>query len=404
MLHPTGGVGALCNFPLTGHGPARRVSNVLRTVYKRKPCSWMHKPTSTRYARTKSKVRPPPRLLECVHRLFDWQEAQQLYFVLFEGEGLAAQVAGGFHGNADDWDMDVRMASRLYPSVHAHCGKHLGDVGEYIPGFDIVRVPRNRHQEQDKKHAQIEDELDPDESVEWRSKRPHKHARAEALARTELVDVLHDDSLHGYPTCICEWEEIEVLCVDSRKSDYYFRAHGGSLWVPPVSGGKDLGHARLPHFFKPPDWESYSQERGIYTRGHGRTAPGGWSRFEWLELTMQGLTSLDANQDRQIDTAEFMQYVRASTRVNQVWLHDQMANNRCVVTNAQIHYNHTLHYARLGAALRRACGDDGKLSSCRENRVWTPSCGAQECHDTSWDTFQRLWVPPPYKSPCHIFE
>ena len=43
----------------------------------------------------------------------------------------------------------------------------------------------------------------------------------------------------------------------------------------------------------------------------------------------------------------------------------QMANNRCVVTNAQIH---TLHYARLGAALRRACGDDGKLSSCRENK------------------------------------
>ena len=324
-------------------------------------CSWMKKPPHLRYPRHPSPYLPDPSVTTCMNRLWQWQENGELYFVLYEGLGLAAITSGGFHGNSDDNDIDIKMASRLYPSYNDHCHPHPGALfGMY--GYKKLPARGAKGYTEDDVRDAIFD--------------MHKHPRT--AGRNEA----------GFVPCLCEFEGLEVFCIH-EKSDYMQWLHGGSWWVPPVSGMKDAGVA-FKEYMNP---------------GHfGEGVEELWTNFDKYELSRDGLLTIDANSDDQIDNGEFLKFVRANPKVNQAWVEATLKNNRCLVTNAYIHYNHTLFYSVLGSKLRYACGDTqgypDNYHTCRRNSAWKPACGPKECHLEAWKTYQDHWVEPAYVTPC----
>ena len=124
-------------------------------------------------------------------------------FVLMEGQGLSAQMVGGYHGNADDDDVDMAVYSRKgggFDDMNTWCS----DLGVSMGSFGFK-------------------DLDPSKSFK-------------AMMRTPLRFGLPAN----HSKCIANWEGIDVLI--PHPDGHYFRTlNGGSYWVPPVQGGKHMG-------------------------------------------------------------------------------------------------------------------------------------------------------------------
>ena len=199
--HRTGDHGSEYDCHSVDRHEHRATSSTLRE-YGFANCSWMSRPPALRYPRSRSgnAVGAPNNMLACVEQLWQWQEQGSLLFVVFEGQGLGARMAGGFHGNQDDGDLDVRMVSELYDHLAQHCED--ADLG----GFGFHKVPV-----------------------------VGGVAGMKAVLAKNGEDWLGQG---GHQPCIGEWEGLEVLALPDESS--YFRSlHGGSWWVPPVSGGKE---------------------------------------------------------------------------------------------------------------------------------------------------------------------
>jgi len=66
----------------------------------------------------------------CVQKLARLQEQGLLFFQLMDGQSLAAMVGGGYHGNGDDGDLDIHVASHLHDKASQHCkGVSIGEIG-----------------------------------------------------------------------------------------------------------------------------------------------------------------------------------------------------------------------------------------------------------------------------------
>ena len=75
----------------------------------------MLKAADVRYPRVPSKLLPINSMLQCMGRLWTWQEQGDVAFLMLEGNGLAAAMVGGFAGNHDDPDIDVWMVHQTMP-------------------------------------------------------------------------------------------------------------------------------------------------------------------------------------------------------------------------------------------------------------------------------------------------
>jgi hypothetical protein len=68
----------------------------------------MSLPEDERYPRTKPKKAAPEAMVRCVQQLSAWQEQGEIVFKIMEGQGIAAETSGWYHGNGDDDDLDMR--------------------------------------------------------------------------------------------------------------------------------------------------------------------------------------------------------------------------------------------------------------------------------------------------------
>lgn len=312
-----------------------RLSKTLR-LYGLPACSWMSVPLVMRYPRTR-KVAAPQAMRECVDRLWQWQEQGDILFQMLEGQGLGATAAGGFHGNFDDGDLDIKMISQLqqFPTLYAHC-----------PGFDLGQYGFQAWPHTEGTTA-FQRYFSNASDTPWTTA-PHKNAEKQAWAEGEMRKWLGNG-------CICQWEEWEVLCVSQPPYNYWRKGHGGSWWVPPMKGGKAVGDD-LIHYLNPAN--------SLY------------GYFGWFAETQGGLAILDKDpKDNMINMREFLAYVRSTPRVNQLWLERATADEPCIVANAQIHYNHTLYHTTWGIQLKAS-----KEFSAQEK----------------WANAQERWEPVPY--------
>ena len=302
-----------------------RQATTLRSEYHFGECPWMDLPTPSRYPRNQPKRRPPYKLWECFDKMWQWQQDGQILFILYEGQGLAAITGGGFHGNDDDDDLDMKMLSRLYPNVDGHCpGAAMGNWGfSPAPSVDNIGV-----------------------GVRYKPIRLFGAALASPLSTSD-DSLLREVQNTG---CICRWEEFEVLCLNPEKSSYMRIRHGGSFWVPPKKGFKETGN-----MFK------------IFMQPGTREFP----HFGWVKTTVRGLRLIDANSDGAISVHEFLTFLRNDYRVNQVWLSVAVANDPCAVANAHIHYNHTFHFGELAWRLRNDDDTDAQSDWDMFSRLWT---------------------------------
>ena len=135
-------------------------------------------------------------------------------------------------------------------------------------------------------------------------------------------------------SCVGEWENYPVLLPGYGYEMFW---NGASYWVPPALGGcKDLGH-RAMDFFNPDSTL--------------------WPKDWWVTRTLLSLTFVDTSPtDNAITMSEFLNYLKQSPSINQQWLSHEIIHAPCTIVNAQIHYNHSLHYFALGLSLvRRGC-------------------------------------------------
>ena len=177
--------------------------------YGLQPCSWMKKRPALRYPRVPSAFLPTAAIRLCINKLWQWQEQGEIFFMLMEGSGLGAVMAGGFHGGRDDPDLDVKMYSRLNKTLYQHCSPTRSMLGSY--GY--VTLPS------------LSSSAEPNEEMVKKIK-------------ADFSDV-----------CICEYEGHEIPC-RGPKDTYMQRLMGGSWWVPPVSGGKNTGF-EFKEWFQP---------------------------------------------------------------------------------------------------------------------------------------------------------
>ena len=300
----------------------------------------MSAPRSERYPRilARRKTSAPKVVVECIVGLSLLQERGDIIFRLMEGQGLAAQTMGGYHGHDDDNDVDVRVWSRLGihlvspPSVYDLCDSGL------IGSFGFYELTPANHSNTSR----------PDSNT----------ATNKALF---LDDIRHRrENTYDAGACIGEWDHIPVL-LPSPSDGYFRRLHGGSYWVPPYAGGKEMGSA-LPEYMDP--------------------SAALFGYFFWLVTFHDGLRhGVDTNNDGAISVAEFMGYVRrAATGVNIKWLERVLVQAPCLVANGLIHYQHTMHMCNEARLLRERC-------------VGSPSIHA--CHAENWVRFQALYATGP---------
>ena len=196
--------------------------------YGYKSCPWMAEPLETRYPRTRKPQGAQWYLWKCIEHLVKLQERGELIFLLFGGTGLSASTMGGFHGNGDDDDVDIKLYSRFNADLQAHCDG-VGTLGEY--GFAYWAKTENATAVQTREETwQI---MANESSPEYKD-----HHRAIS-------------NLNSYSPCVCEWEDLSVLCME--KPSYWTSEYGGSWWVPlPTTAGfKDTGTGRFEGFFNP---------------------------------------------------------------------------------------------------------------------------------------------------------
>ena len=164
---------------------------------------------------------------KCIEHLVKLQERGELIFVLFGGTGLGASTMGGFHGNGDDGDVDIKSYSRFASSLDAHCSG-IG-LGEY--GFSYWAKTENATAVQTREETwQM---MVNESSPEYRD---HHSAIS---------------NINSYSPCVCEWEDLSVFCME--KPTYWTSEYGGSWWVPlpTTEGFKDTGTGRFEGFFRP---------------------------------------------------------------------------------------------------------------------------------------------------------
>lgn len=177
-----------------------------------------------------------------------------MYFVLLEGLGLGARTVGGFHGNADDADIDVYMLTRVDSKSLGCCKRgeqtcaeaESNETGIRINSrgqAETCRLMRNGHLASYCQNGQRLGNYGTDVASSDRSlaMKPQITSKAGVKLRGQM--------------CRCEFEGMELLCADdgdaSRRASF-----GGSWWVPPIAGGKDTGW-QLGQFFDPdkPLWQ-----------------------------------------------------------------------------------------------------------------------------------------------------
>ena len=165
----------------------------------------------------------------------------------------------------------------------------------------------------------------------------HGHATSVQLTGARVTDISDN--------CIGEWEGIEVL-LPKPEHGYFRKLHGGSYWVPPSKGGKELGW-RMRQYMDP--------------------AAALFPYFEWMLASLEGLEkNVDMNRDQVITSAEFMKYVRDNDRVNQKWLSSAIQDTPCVVADAIVHYQHILRMGTLMRAMRAQCNKMEDRKACNE--------------------------------------
>jgi hypothetical protein len=304
------------------NGAWRHRSRTLR-AYGFRQCPWMLLRADRRYPRRRL-VRPPSSMVQCLRKLSLWQNRGDLVFRLMEGQGLGAQTAGGFHGNSDDDDVDMTIWSRTGVDRIAHYGWCPGtDLGS----FGYVELPPG-----DNNTALF------NADIKSASARAHGHGHITTIDLTGARDTDISDS------CIGEWEGIGVL-LPKPEHGYFRNLHGGSYWVPPVQGGKELGW-RMRLYMDP--------SNGLF------------KYFEkWMMSSLEGLEKgVDTNGDQSISSAEFMKYVQGSPKMNQKWLRGAIFEMPCVIADAIVHYQHVMQMGTLMRTMRAACRGGDK--PCQE--------------------------------------
>ena len=208
-----------------------------------------------------------------LERLTQWQENGNILFVLMEGQGLSAQMSGGYHGNFDDDDVDMRVFSGL-PNTsrekhYTWCSDKNIDLGSF--GFHVVNAPNMSS---------------------------HSSAHKEQFTGKSL-------------SCIGRWESFDVL-LPHPNAHYFRKLHGGSYWVPPVAGGKEMGQ-RFEEYMKP--------DQSLFP----------W--FTWLETFHDGLRQIDQDANEEISSRSFLTML-SPLHVNQKWLSKARKKQPCFVANA----------------------------------------------------------------------
>jgi hypothetical protein len=197
--------------PATTSAPADGAAGTLET-YGFTQCPWMTLPMDERYPRVQSNKSPPSSMRKCIQHLVRLQEKGDIVFRIMEGQGIAAETSGHYHGNGDD-DLDTRTHSRLATTKGPNnpyglcrspeAGDGVTDIGNF--GFhQDPTTPNNT-----KAYQQM-------------SQQPGG-----------IVDMA--DGCNGYAcsSCIGTWGGMQVLL--SHPKDHYLRdINGASYWVPPV--------------------------------------------------------------------------------------------------------------------------------------------------------------------------
>lgn len=117
--------------------------------YGYEPCPWMALPPDERYPRMPSSNQDSinKQMDACMKQLGAKQEKGDLIFLLCQGQGLAAEVSGSFHGGTDDGDIDLKMIigddgsfsrhdldSHGMPQLCSSHGIHFGSYGTWRVG------------------------------------------------------------------------------------------------------------------------------------------------------------------------------------------------------------------------------------------------------------------------------
>lgn len=299
-------------------------SRALR-AYGFRRCPWMSLEKDVRYPRRLDPRghRPKESLVSCLERLVEWQERGDILFILKEGMGLGAQMSGGYHGNWDDDDIDMTVFSRRPDTTrmkhYEWCSDKGIDLGSF--GFHIVDAPNMSSYV--------------------------LSAQRERFSGENLC-------------CIGRWESFDVL-LPHPNAHYFRELHGGSYWVPPVAGGKEMGK-KFEEYMNPD------------------TALFKW--FTWLKTFHDGLRTLDQDGDEAISVQEFFTFLESSNRVNQNWLTRARKKQPCFVANALVHYENLMKFAGLMRSLRRRCEAD-----------YVPS--KTSCHAENWRFFKAEYGDGP---------
>ena len=298
--------------------------------YGFKPCSWMKQPATERYPRVHSSpLSHRSSIYKCMAKLAAYQERGDFVFVPFGGVGLTAMTMGGHHGHwrhgtGDDSDFDLKSWSRIHDGLQKHCeGVNLGAYGfEYWPKPENLTVEQSIA------------------SISAMHSTNKSSAAYKAVPRT-LQDMTS--------ACVCEWEDLSLLCL--HDDTYWVYDYGRSYWVPPAGSGFKATGDNFKLYMSP----------GSDLEPH----------FDWLVNTMKSLSTVDTNNDGEINATEFLRYVVVSPNVNQRWLNRTRVQRPCVIYNAAVHYNHTYSHGRVAMRLRKAASDT--------------------LTDENWKTYDSIW-------------
>jgi hypothetical protein len=320
------------------------------------PCPWMPLPAQMRYPRMPPKERLALTMWQCLEKLTAMQNNGDIVFVLMEGQGLAAQMVGGFHGNTDDGDVDMQVFSRTNATMKEHydwCNGNtpIGNYGFFPLESDVTKLGSSRLAAFKAQVAANHQESVNSSRVNFNS----RYCRENRCNDRELV-FLKDLAVENY--CIGQYEEFEVLL--PHPALHYFRElHGGSYWVPPLQGGKSIGRWFVD-YMNPKD--------GLFAYP------------EWLVEFHDGLNMIDTDHNEDISVAEFLTYCRTNSRINQKRLDGALQMQPCVVANALIHYQWTMKYRWIARRDRGACASASNEAAC---------------HAQNWVHYKEMWGSGP---------
>lgn len=271
---------------------------------------------------------------------------------------------GGYHGNSDDDDLDLVAYSRRNDTLkefYEWCEfegfpwKKQQDLGNF--GFYEQKSPELGMTKKEAFRADIA-----------RKSKPGKSTNSGTSSQAVVPGT------ESY--CIGRWGPFEVLLPHPSGGDFR-KKHGGSYWVPPVSGGKELG-MRLKKYMQP-----------------GQSLH---NKFHWLRVSYQGLVTIDKDGDGAISSTEFFSYCRSNPRINQKWLAAAAQDRPCDLANALVHYQHTMRVAAVATRWYDSCENN---SACNLwgwwKKILTPNHAAwvKQCHAANWEAFEPFFGDGP---------